>query len=98
MQFLIGTILQELLDELRSPKHFDHLFTLLDPCPPLELTRPTHVAAARLRANCRAKGVSGGAIDFLITAACCQYGFPLLTADQDFAHIPRHCHLVTLPT
>ena len=95
--FLIGNILQELLDGLRSPKQFDHLVTLLEPYPLLELTRPTYVAAAQLRAACRVKGVNAGAIDFLIAAACCQYGFPLLTADQDFVHIARHCDLVTLP-
>jgi predicted nucleic acid-binding protein len=95
--FLIGNILQELLDGLRSAKQFDHLLTLLDPFPLLELTRPIYVAAARLRAACRAKGINAGAVDFLIAAACCQYGFPLLTADQDFTHIARHCDLVTLP-
>ncbi|UVT16506.1 MAG: PIN domain-containing protein [Nitrospira sp.] len=96
--FLIGNILQELLDGLRSVRQFDHLLTLLDPYPLLELTRPTYVAAARLRTTCRAKGVNAGAIDFLIAAACCQYGFPLLTADQDFARIAKYCDLVTLPT
>lgn len=95
--FLIGNILQELLDGLRSTKQFDYLLTLLDPYPLLELTRPTYIAAARLRASCRAKGVNAGPVDFLIAAACCQYGFPLLTADKDFAHIGKHCDLVTFP-
>lgn len=46
--FLIGTILQELLDGLRSTKQFDRLLGLLDPYPLLELDRQTYVAAARL--------------------------------------------------
>ncbi|MFY4730714.1 type II toxin-antitoxin system VapC family toxin [Nitrospira sp. BLG_2] len=95
--FLTGNILQELLDGLRSAKQFDHLLTLLDPYPLLELTRSTYIAAARLRATCRAKGVNAGPVDFLIAATCCQHGFPLLTADQDFAHIARHCDLITFP-
>lgn len=95
--FLIGYILQELLDGLRSAKQFDYLLTLLDPYPLLELTRSTYGAAARLRTTCRAKRVTAGPIDFLIAAACCQYGFPLLTADQDFAYIAEHCDLITFP-
>mgnify|MGYP001268864378 FL=1 len=95
--FLIGNILQELLDGLRSTKQFDRLLALLDPYPLLELDRQTYVAAARLRAVCRSEGVNAGPIDFLIAAACCQYGFPLLTADKDFVRIAGHCDLVTLP-
>ena len=95
--FLIGNILQELLDGLRSPTQFDRLLVLLDPFPLLGIDRETYVAAARLRSFCRTKGVNAGPIDFLIAAACCQHGFPLLTADRDFVRIAAHCDLVTLP-
>ena len=95
--FLIGNILQELLDGLRTTRQFDRLLALLDPCPLLELNRQTYVDAARLRSQCRSKGVNVGPIDFLIAAACCQHGFPLLTADKDFQRIAKHCDLVTLP-
>ena len=95
--FLTGSILQELLDGLRSPKQIDHLIALLDPFPILELDRETYVAAAKLRSICRSKGIIAGPIDFLIAAACCQHGFPLLTADKDFLRIAGHCDLVVLP-
>jgi len=95
--FLIGSILQELLDGLRSTRQFDRLLTLLDPYPLLELDREIYVDAARLRALCRSRGVNAGPIDFLIAAACCRHGFPLLTADNDFGRIANHCDLVTLP-
>ncbi|MGH7216038.1 MAG: PIN domain-containing protein, partial [Nitrospiraceae bacterium] len=95
--FLVGNILQELLDGLRSTKQFDHLLALLDPYPLLDLDRKTYVAAARLQSVCRAKGVNAGSIDFLIAVACCQHGFPLLTADKDFVRIAGHCDLVTIP-
>ena len=96
--FLIGNILQELLDGLRSTKQFERLLGFLDPYPLLELNRETYVAAARLRSVCRSKGVNAGSADFLIAATCCQHGFPLLTADKDFARIARHCDLITIPT
>ena len=95
--FLTGNIVQELLDGLRSAKQFDRLLSLLEPYPLLELDRQTYVAAARLRTSCRAKGVNAGPIDFLIAAACCQHGYPLLTADKDFMRIARYCDLITLP-
>lgn len=95
--FLIGNILQELLDGLRSTKQFDRLIQLLEPFPLLELDRSTYIAAARLRTTCRMKGVLAGPIDFLIAAACCQYGYPLLTSDQDFSRIAKHCDLIVFP-
>lgn len=95
--FLIGNILQELLDGLRSPKQFERLVQLLEPFPLLELDRLTYIAAAKLRTVCRAKGVQASPIDFLIAAACSQHGYPLLTADQDFSRIAKHCDLILLP-
>lgn len=95
--FLIGNILQELLDGLRSTKQFDRFVQLLEPFPLLELDRSTYIAAARLRTTCRTKGVLAGPIDFLIAAACCQYGYPLLTSDQDFSRIAKHCDLIVFP-
>jgi predicted nucleic acid-binding protein len=95
--FLIGNILQELLDGLRSPKQFSRLVQIMEPFPLLTPNRSTYVAAAELRTACRAKGVSAGSIDFLIAAACSEHGYPLLTADQDFSRIAECSDLVVLP-
>ena len=94
--FLVGNVLQELLDGVRAPKDFDRLLRVLDPFPLLPLEREAYVAAAELRQRCRAKGVQAGAVDCLIAAACMQHGFPLLTADRDFRHIAKHSDLVLL--
>lgn len=96
--FLVGNILQELLDGLRDKKDFDRLTRLLEPFPLLPLERDTYVAAAALRQRCRAKGIQVGPIDCLIAAACIQHNFPLLTADRDFLHIAQHSELIVLPT
>lgn len=95
--FLVGNVLQELLDGVRAPKDFDRLLRVLDPFPLLPLEREAYVAAAELRQSCRVKGIQAGAIDCLIAAACIQHGFPLLTADRDFQHIAKHSDLVVLP-
>ena len=96
--FLIGNILQELLDGLRSKKDFDRLNGLMKPFPLLPLEREAYVEAARLRQRCRSKGIQVGPIDSLIATACIEHGFPLLTADKDFWHIAKHSDLVVLPT
>ena len=95
--FLIGNILQELLDGVRAKKDFDRLLRLLEPFPLLPLEREAYVGAAELRQRCRSKGVQAGAIDCLIAAACMQHGFPLLTADRDFQYIAKHSELVVFP-
>jgi predicted nucleic acid-binding protein len=95
--FLIGNILQELLDGLRSPHQFQRLIHFLEPFPLLKLSRATYVEAARLRSHCRGKGIQGGPVDFLIAFACIEHGFPLLTADPDFLRIARHSESVVLP-
>ena len=94
--FLIGNILQELLDGLRDKKELDRLVKLLEPFPLIALERETYVGAAELRQRCRAKGVQLGPIDCLIATACIQENYPLLTADRDFLHIAQHSVLVIL--
>jgi len=94
--FLIGNILQELLDGLRSQNPFQRLIHFLEPFPLLALSRATYVEAARLRTHCRGKGIQAGPVDFLIACACIEHGFPLLTADQDFLRISQHAELVVL--
>ena len=56
-----------------------------------------HVEAARIANSCSRKGIQTTGVDCLIAAACVEYGYPLLTADQDFARIARHCELRLLP-
>lgn len=96
--FLIGNILQELLDGLGNKKDFDRLKSLLEPFPLLPLERKTYVAAAKLRQHCRSKGIQVGPIDCSIAVACIEHSFPLLTGDRDFLHIAKHSDLVVLPT
>lgn len=94
--FLLGTILQELLDGV-TPKNFDRLIELLKPFPLVPLERKNYFLASTLRNTCRAKGIQATPVDFLITAASLETGYPLLTTDKDFSYIARHCDLTLLP-
>jgi len=95
--FLLGPILQELLDGLRSEQQFTRLLSALRPFPFAPLERQTFVLAARLRNDFRRKGVAAGPTDFLIAAACIETGYPLLAADHDFQRIAADTDLILLP-
>lgn len=95
--FLIGNILQELLDGLRSRSQFERLARSLEPFPLLVPNRTTYIEAARLRTAFRAKGIQTSPIDSLIAAVCIEHGFPLLTADRDFLRISHDSELMVLP-
>jgi hypothetical protein len=96
--FLLGPILQELLDGLRSPKQFARLLSVLEPFPLAPLGGETYILAARMCNDCRKKGIQAGQTDFLIAAACVESGYPLLTADQDFHRIAACTELVLVPS
>ena len=95
--FLVGPILQELLDGVRTRREFGRLLDILEPFPLLPLERSTFVLAAQIRTACRRRGVQVAPVDCQIAAACVEHGFPLLTADRDFLRIAKHCELILLP-
>jgi len=94
--FLIGLILQEILDGLNSNEQFDTLLKYFKPFPLIDLTRNDFIQAARLKNNCRSKGIQAGSIDFLITSVCINRNYPLLTADKDFSNISKYCSITLL--
>jgi len=93
---LLGVILQEILQGIRSNTDFLRVKAHMDLFPLLQLERDDYVAAAELRNLCRSKGVQASTIDFQIAAACVRHDCSLLTNDHDFTHIAQHCPLQLL--
>lgn len=93
---LVGIVLQELLDGLKSPRHFDLLLDYFDSFPLIELVRDDFIEAARLKNRCRSKGIQAGSVDFLIAATAINRNYPLLSADKDFFYIAKHCRLMLI--
>jgi predicted nucleic acid-binding protein len=81
---LLGPIRQELLSGLREEAQFRKLRDYLRAFPenPLELS--DYEDAARMNNRCRARGIAGSAVDFLICAAAHRRGWTIFTTDQDF--------------
>jgi predicted nucleic acid-binding protein len=94
--FLVGIILQEILDGLKSEKQWNTLIKYSQPFPLVDCTRDDFIDAAKYKNRCRQRGIQAGTFDFLITAVCINHHMPLLTADQDFRHISKHCPLILL--
>lgn len=90
---LIGSILQELLDGVRSQKQFSTLVEYFEPFPLIELDRQDYIYAAELRNGCRARGVQAGIIDFQIASVCINRKIALLTSNKDFKYIADNCEL-----
>ena len=94
--FLIGLILQEILDGIDSDEQFDKLRKYFKPFALIDHDREDFIQAARMKAVCRRKGIQAGTIDFLIASVCTQRNYPLLTADKDFFNIAAHTSLTLL--
>lgn len=87
---LIGPILQEVLSGVRNKKEFTDLQEKFSAFECLEITRDIYAKAAEFFNTCKAHGLNGGHIDFLICAALSHYNLNLLTTDSDFKAFARH--------
>lgn len=83
---IIGPIRQELLSGVRESIQFDLLRDRLRAFPDLELDLEDYEEAAAFSNRCRAKGIQGSAIDFLICAVAARRQLAIFTLDKDFVH------------
>jgi len=81
---MIGPVRQELLSGVSSPIQFKKLKTYLSAFSDCSMTTKDHELAAEYFNACRAKGIQGSAIDFLICAIASQNKFSIFTTDKDF--------------
>lgn len=94
--FLIGVILQEILQGVRSKEDFQRLSKILSSFPFIPLKRDNYIMAATVRNKCRGKGVQASTIDFLIAAAAVSSDCYLFTTDNDFLNISKYITLKLL--
>jgi predicted nucleic acid-binding protein len=88
-----GFILQELLQGFLGPRARAQIIDRFASFPLIVPDREDHIAAAALRNLCRSRGVQIGTIDALLAQLCVRHDLRLLTTDQDFTHLARHCEL-----
>ncbi len=91
--FLLGILLQEILQGIRDDKMVEKVADELRAFDLLPLNREVYQSAAELQRRCRAKGVVAGTIDCLIAATAEHHDCFLLTRDRDFEFLAEQCEL-----
>lgn len=86
----MGPIRQEVLSGIRRPSSFDEIQLRLGDFRYLEIIPSDYDQAARFYNRCRARGITGTAIDLLICAVAYRNDVPIFTTDVDFQHIGPH--------
>ena len=87
---IIGCIRQELLSGISDKALFEKLRSALAAYEDTQLGRSVYERAAEFYNICRAKGIQGSAIDFLICAAATENGWTILSTDKDFKRYAKH--------
>jgi predicted nucleic acid-binding protein len=90
---LIGPIRQEILSGIRRSEAFQSLRRALLDFPHLGIDAEDYDRAAEFFNVCRARGVTGGPIDMLISSVAYRHAIPVFAADTDFVIYARHLPL-----
>ena len=82
--FLIGAIRQELLSGIRDSRQFEALRLTLRGFPDVPMQKTDYEGGAEFSNRCRARGIQGSHVDFLVCAVAVRRSMPIFSADQDF--------------
>jgi predicted nucleic acid-binding protein len=86
---LIGMVRQELLSGIKTAEHYEKLRKILRAYPDEPLDVGDYEAAAHAHNDCRKRGVSGSAIDFLICGIATRREWAIFSTDPDFARYAK---------
>ncbi|HUK23615.1 MAG TPA: PIN domain-containing protein [Terriglobales bacterium] len=86
---IMGVIRQELLSGIREAERFEKLRGYLRAFDEPKLDLRDYEDAARMHNQCRARGVAGSSIDFLICAVAYRRDWQVFTTDHDFERYSR---------
>jgi predicted nucleic acid-binding protein len=86
---ILGPIRQELLSGIRNPSQFRAVRDDLREFPDVPLSIDDWEAAAESNNSCRAAGIAGSAVDFLLCAVAIRRDWEIFTTDSDFQHYAR---------
>lgn len=87
---LLGFVYQELLSGIRHQEQFDKLADTLNGFVIDYASKADHQTAAQYYNICRANGIQGSNVDFLICAMSAERGHSILSLDQDFEGYAKH--------
>lgn len=90
---LIGPIRQEVLSGIRESRVFAAIQEKLGAFRYPEVLPEDYDRAARFFNACRARGITGSAVDLLICAVAHRLDSPIFTTDIDFQHYSKHVRI-----
>ncbi len=90
---MIGPVRQEVLSGVRSRSQYERLRQNLRAFEDPRLGVEDYEEAALAGNHCRAAGVSGSAVDFLICSVALRRNWAVFTMDKDFTRYVRHLPL-----
>ena len=86
---LIGPIRQEILSGVREKRAFERLREHLSAFEEQPIGVEEYEEAARCANRCRAAGIAGSSVDFLICAVALNRKLAILTTDGDFGNFAK---------
>ena len=86
---LIGIVRQELLSGIKTPEQYERLRKTLRAYPDEPVNVADFEAAAKANTDCRARGIPGSAVNFLICAMAMRREWAIFTTDLDFRRYAR---------
>ena len=93
---MMGAVRQELLSGVKEAQRFATLREHLRAFPDLDLENEDYERAVEYYNKCRAKGIQGSSIDFLICSVAVRRQLAIFTTDADFTRyarlVPIHLH------
>lgn len=87
---LVGPVRQEVLSGIRDARAFERLRLALRAFPDESLSAEDFEEAARANNVCRAAGVAGSTVDYLLCGAALRRQAAIYTTDLDFVAYARH--------
>lgn len=91
--YTTGLVLQELLQGWSGPRDGERIVDRLADMSMVMPTLDDHIEAARIRNECRRRGIQAGTIDSLLAQICIRHNLVMLTSDRDFTYIARQTPL-----
>jgi hypothetical protein len=88
-----GLVVQELLQGFSGPKSRVQIIERFAALPVLAPDRQDHIDAAELRNACRRGGVQASTVDVLLAQLCIRHDLLMLSSDDDFKGMAKHCAL-----
>jgi predicted nucleic acid-binding protein len=86
---MVGPVRQELLSGIRDKIQYSRLLQKLRAFEDASISTEDYEEAASITNECRAKGISGSAIDLLLCAIAVRRNWPIYTTDEDFVRFAK---------